>query len=66
MKHKELKGRWANELLKVLWAYRTTAGTLTRETPFSLLYGYKTMVPVEIEASSLRREIYDSDQSFIL
>ena len=36
------------------------------ETPFSLAYGYEAMLPVEIGASSLRRENYDSNQNFIL
>ena len=59
MKLKELKGRWADELSEVPWAYRTTTRTLTRETPFSLVYGYEAMVLVEIGVGSLRNEKYD-------
>ena len=66
IKLKDLKGRWADELLEVLWGYRTTANTSTWETPFSLTYGYEAMVSVEIGAGSLRRKNYDSDQNFIL
>ena len=66
MKLEDLKGRWADELPEVLWAYRIIARTLTRETPFSLTYGYEAMVPVEIGVRSLRRKNYDSDQNFIL
>ena len=65
MKLEDLKGRWADELPEVLWAYTTTART-TGETPFSLTYGYKAMVPVEIRARSLRKENYDLEQNFIL
>ena len=60
-KLKDLKGRWANELLEMLWACKTTARTTTRETPFSLTYGYEAMVPIEIRARSLRRENYNSE-----
>ncbi|KAL5782342.1 hypothetical protein ACOSP7_007371 [Xanthoceras sorbifolium] len=35
------KGAWAYELLKVLWAYRTTTRSTIRETPFSMVYGTK-------------------------
>ena len=62
----DLKGRWANELPKVLWAYRTTAISTTGETPFSLAYDYEAMVPVEIRAGSLQREDYDTEQNEIL
>ena len=65
-KLKNLKGRWADELPKVLWAYRTTTRSTTRETPFSLAYGYEVMVPVEIGARSLRRDNYDPEQNVIL
>ena len=66
IKLEDLKGRWANELPEVLWAYRTTARTSTEETPFLLVYGYEVMVPVEIRVGSLRRENYDLDMNFIL
>ena len=59
-----LKGRWADKLPKVLWAYRTTTRTTIGETMFSLAYGYKEIVPVEIEARSLRRENCDSEHNF--
>ena len=52
-KLEDMKGRWANELPEVLWAYRTTTRSTTRETPFSLGYRYKAMVLVEIRVGSL-------------
>ena len=61
MKLEDLKRRWVDELPEVLWAYRTTARTMTEETSFSLAYGYEAMVPVEIRARSLIRENYDSE-----
>ena len=33
------KGKWAEKLSGVLWAYRTTKRVLTGETSFSLAYG---------------------------
>ena len=50
-----------DELLEVLWAYRTITRTPTKKTLFSLAYGYEAIVPMEIGAGSLRRENYDLD-----
>jgi len=33
------KGRWLEELVEVLWAYRCTPQSATNESPFSLVYG---------------------------
>ena len=65
-KLEDLKGRLADELPEVLWAYRTTGRTSIGETPFSLTYGYEAMVPVEIRAGYLRMKNYDSDQKLVL
>nr|XP_023875558.1 uncharacterized protein LOC111988035 [Quercus suber] len=46
------KGRWAEELPSVLWAYRTTSRRSTGETPFSLTYGAEAMIPVEVNLCS--------------
>ena len=51
------KGAWPEELPNVLWAYRTTARTLTRETPFRLTYGTEAVIPVEVGVTSIRREV---------
>ncbi|XP_058106678.1 uncharacterized protein LOC131249988 [Magnolia sinica] len=45
---KKTKGNWANKLSSVLWANRTTTQSSTGETPFSLSYGSKAIVPVEV------------------
>ena len=65
-KLKNLKGRWVDNLPEVLWAYTTTARSTTEETPFSLAYGYEAMVPVELEAGSLRRDNFNLRQNMIL
>ena len=53
MKLEDLKGRWADELPEVLWAYRTIARSTIGETLFLIAYRYETMVSVEIGAGSL-------------
>ena len=65
-KLEEHKRLWADELPKVLWAYKTTSRTSTGETPFSLAYGVEAMVPVEVGISSLRRETYNQEENHTL
>ncbi|XP_075095361.1 uncharacterized protein LOC142173634 [Nicotiana tabacum] len=48
------KGHWPEELPGVLWAYRTTAKSITGETHFSLMYGAQALIPVEIGEPTLR------------
>ncbi|XP_024032295.1 uncharacterized protein LOC112094829 [Morus notabilis] len=57
----DLKGKWAEELPKVLWAYRTTSQTTTGETPFSMAYGIDVVLPVKIETPTLRTVVYNAD-----
>ena len=40
-------GKWADELLGVLWCYRITTHTSTNETPFLLAFGAKAIILVE-------------------
>ena len=48
------KGRWAEELPNVLWAYRTTPRRSTRETLFSLTYGTEAVILTEVNLCSGR------------
>ncbi|KAL6338155.1 hypothetical protein AAG906_012851 [Vitis piasezkii] len=45
---------WLEKLPFALWAYRTYFRTSTGATPYSLVYGMETVLPVEIEMGSLR------------
>ena len=45
---------WHEKLPFALHAYRTTIGTSTRATPFSLIYGMEATLPIEMEILSLR------------
>ena len=53
------KGAWLEKLHGVLWAYRTTMRTPTRETPFKLAFDIEAVIPVEIGVSNLRQSHYD-------
>ena len=57
------KGAWLEELPNVLWAYRTTARTLTRETPFRLTYGIEAVIPVEVGVASIKREVLHEEDN---
>ena len=58
---KGAKGIWPDELPSVLWAYRTTARTPTRETPFRQAYGTDAVIPVEIGLTSYRVDSYSEE-----
>ncbi|KAJ9561894.1 hypothetical protein OSB04_007054 [Centaurea solstitialis] len=49
------KGKWVEEFPHVLWVNRTTPRTSTRKTPFSLVYGYETVLPIESHVPTARQ-----------
>ena len=57
------KGIWPDELLGVLWAYRTTVRTSTRETPFKLAYGSEVVIPVEVHMANHRVKEYQVEEN---
>jgi hypothetical protein len=56
---KGAKGLWPEELPIVLWAYKRTTKTPTRETPFWLTFGTEAVILVEINLTSFRTNKYD-------
>ena len=48
------KGKWVEELPKVLWSVRTTITRPTSFTPFCLLFGEEAMTPEECKNRSFR------------
>jgi hypothetical protein len=48
------KGKWVDELLKVIWSQNTTFSRATGFTPFRLLFGTEAMTPKEIKNESMR------------
>jgi hypothetical protein len=60
------KGKWVDELPKVIWSHNTTVSRATSFTPFRLLFGTEAMRPEEIRNESMRvlkaKEIEETDQ----
>nr|XP_025617069.1 uncharacterized protein LOC112709395 [Arachis hypogaea] len=50
----EAKGDWANLIPEILWSYNTTKQTTTQETPYRLVYGANTVIPIETAIASTR------------
>jgi transposase InsO family protein len=48
------KGKWPDELIKVVWSHNTTASRSTRFTPFKLLFGDEAITPEEARTGSIR------------
>ena len=56
-----------DELLKGLWAYRTTARKPTDISPFALTYGMEAIVQTEIGMPTLRTDIPEqSNTKFVI
>ena len=56
-KWEDLKGKLVEYLPEVLWAYRTTHKSATRETLFALAFGTEAVAPVEVGLKSQRIEL---------
>ncbi|XP_063949979.1 uncharacterized protein LOC135152800 [Daucus carota subsp. sativus] len=54
-------GSWAEEILPILWAYRTTCKVSTGATPFQLAYRAEAVVPLEITHTSPRVQQYEPE-----
>jgi hypothetical protein len=48
------KGKWVDELPKVIWSHNTTISRATSFTPFRQLFGTEAMTPEEIKNESMR------------
>lgn len=57
------KGLWPEELLRVLWGYRTMMRTPIGEMPFSLAFGTKVVIFIEIGMNTHRAENFDSEKN---
>ncbi|XP_058103474.1 uncharacterized protein LOC131247047 [Magnolia sinica] len=56
----ENKHDWDERLQEALWVYKTTHQTTTNTTPYSLVYGVQTVVPIETQVVSLRVAVHQS------
>jgi transposase InsO family protein len=65
------KGKWADELSRVIWSHNTTESRTTKFTPFRLLYGAEAMCLEELANKSARvlvgssRESEDVDKDLV-
>jgi hypothetical protein len=48
------KGKWVDELPKVIWSHNTTVSRATGFTPFRILFDTEVMTPEEIKNESMR------------
>ena len=58
-----VKGVWPNELPGILWAYRITIRTPTRETPFKLAYGSEVVIPAKVHMANHRVMKYQNEDN---
>ena len=57
------KGIWPEKLPSILWAYKTTARTPTRETPFRLTYESEVVIPTEVRLISYKMDNHDESKN---
>nr|GEX46521.1 reverse transcriptase domain-containing protein [Tanacetum cinerariifolium] len=55
----ERSKNWLEEISHILWAHRTMIKSSNGETSFSLMYGTKAVIPVEIGMTALRNAEVD-------
>ena len=60
------KGRWAEELPNVLWAYRTTPKRSIGETLFSLMYGVEIVISTKVSLCSARVSGFNPAQNDLM
>jgi len=60
------KGKWVEELHRVVWSYNTTTSRATGFTPFKVLYGEEAMLPKEAKHQSRRvlKHALASDEAY--
>lgn len=56
----DVKGCWVEELPSVLCDYRTMTRGLIDETPYSLVYSTNALLPIEVDAPTIRTLFYDA------
>ncbi|GFS41656.1 hypothetical protein Acr_00g0075590 [Actinidia rufa] len=57
------KSEWAEDLPSILWAYHTTSRIPTGETPYSMVFGTESVIPVEIGVPSFRTLNFDKERN---
>jgi transposase InsO family protein len=57
------RGKWPDELIKVVWSHNTTMSRSTGFTPFKLLFGDEAITPEEAKAGSIRTVASAEDEA---
>ena len=60
------KGKWVDELLGVLWAYKTTARKPTRISQFAITYGMEAIIPTEIGMPTIRSDVPEQENTNLM
>jgi hypothetical protein len=59
------RGKWPEELIKVVWSHNTTVSRSTGFTPFKLLFGDEAITPEEAKAGSIRTVASAEDEDAV-
>jgi hypothetical protein len=59
----QLRGKWPDELIKVVWSPNTIMSRSTGFTPFKLLFGDEAITPEEAKAGSIRTMASAEDEA---
>ena len=57
------RGKWPDELIKVVWSHNTTISRSTGFTPLKLLFGDEAITPEEAKAGSIRTVASAEDEA---
>jgi hypothetical protein len=57
------RGKWPDELIKVVWSHNTTISRSIVFTPFKLLFGDEAITPEEAKAGSIRTMASAEDEA---
>jgi hypothetical protein len=57
------RGKWPDELIKMVWSHNTTISRSTGFTPFKLLFGDEAITPEEAKAGSIRTAALAEDEA---
>ena len=57
------RGKWPNELIKVVWSHKKTASRSTGFTPFNLLFGDEAITSEEAKIGSIRTTASAEDEA---
>jgi hypothetical protein len=57
------RGKWPDELIKVVWSHNTTTSRSTGFTPFKLIFGDEAITSEEAKARSIRTIASTEDEA---